>query len=149
MQTTRWLLFFHIGGAIVYVGGNILLHMLAVQTIRDGRIDSFMHTLSSSARGIAIGAVLTILTGVGLVVIVESWTFNTGFVLVGLATILFSGIADGLYIQKRVRRIADLIHERPHSPEIRVHLKEVTRGAGAVNILFILTIWAMVFKPGI
>jgi hypothetical protein len=48
-----------------------------------------------------------------------------------------------------VRRIAALIQDEPDSPEVRAHLKEITRGAGAVNILFILTIWAMVFKPGI
>jgi hypothetical protein len=94
-------------------------------------------------------AVLTILTGIGLVVTVAPWTFTTGFVLIGMATVLVSGIVDSLYLQKRARRIAALIDEQSDSPEIGAQLRGITRGAGAVNILFILTIWAMVFKPGI
>ncbi|HEX9864178.1 MAG TPA: DUF2269 family protein [Acidimicrobiia bacterium] len=149
MQLARWLLFLHICGAIVYIGGNILLQILALRAKRDGHINSFMDTLSSSSTGIAVAAVLTILTGIGLVVTVEPWTFATGFVLIGMATVLVSGIADSLYLQMRARRIAALIDEQPDSPEIGALLGGVTRGAGAVDILFILTIWAMVFKPGI
>lgn len=149
MELRDWLLFFHITGAILYVGGDIMLNVFVYQARRDGEVASFLRTVATSTKVITVGAVLTLLMGIGLVVADEVYGFATGFVIVGIIVILIGGAADGTYFNKQVEAISALLEENPGSPEINVRLSSIARAAAVINVLFLVAVWAMVFKPGI
>ena len=149
MELRDWLLFFHITGAILYVGGDIMLNVLVYQARSDGEVANFLRTAATSTKVITVGAVLTLLMGIGLVVADEVYGFTTGFVIVGFVVILIGGAADGTYFNKQVEAISALLEENPGSPEINVRLGSIGRAAAVINVLFLAAVWAMVFKPGI
>ena len=77
----EWLLFIHIVGAIVFVGGGITL---GVQVLGAGRAPrQFLDLAELAGRAIGVGAVLTLLSGIALVVESDVWSFSMGFVLLG------------------------------------------------------------------
>ncbi len=149
MELRDWLLFLHITGAILYVGGDILLNVFAYRARRDGEVAAFLRTAETSTKVITVGAVLTIVTGIGLVLAEDAWRFTTGFVIVGIVVILIAGAADGTYFGKQVKAIGELVEEKPDSPEIKARLTRIARAAVVINVLFLVVVWAMVFKPGI
>lgn len=149
MRFHAWLLTLHIAAAAVYVGGSILLNHMAIQARRARKPEAFLKTVQAFSKSIGTGGILTLLTGIGLVVTVESWTFTSLFVLIGLGAVVVSATTESFHFQKRIDATASLVTKRPHSPDIPAHLKRITRSALAVNVLFLFTIWAMVAKPGI
>jgi len=138
VELRDWLLFFHITGAILYVGGDIMLNVFVYQARRDGEVASFLRTVATSAKVITVGAVLTLLMGIGLVVADEIYGFTTGFVVVGIVVILIGGAADGTYFNRQVGAISALVEETPGSPEINARLTSIARAAVAINVMFLV-----------
>ncbi|MCH8900532.1 MAG: hypothetical protein IH942_08610 [Acidobacteria bacterium] len=93
---------------------------------------------------------LTLLSGIALVVVESDvWSFSMGFVLFGIATIVISGAVDALYFRKQTAAIEVAIEEGgPESPEVHAGLLRVARANAIVILLYVATVWAMVFKPG-
>ncbi len=74
----EWLLFIHIVGAIVFVGGGITLGVQVLGARRAPR--QFLDAAKLAGRGIGVGAVLTLLSGIALVFVEsEVWSFSMGF----------------------------------------------------------------------
>ncbi len=145
----EWLLFVHIVGAIVFVGGGITLGVQVLGARRAPR--QFLDAAKLAGRAIGVGAVLTLLSGIALV-FVESdvWSFSMGFVLFGIATIVISGAVDALYFRKQTSAIEVAIEEGgPESPEVHAGLLRLARANAIVILLYVATVWAMVFKPGV
>ncbi len=144
----EWLLFIHIVGAIVFVGGGITL---GVQVLGAGRAPrQFLDMAELSGRAIGVGAVVTLLSGIALVLESDVWSFSMGFVLFGIATIVISGAVDALYFRKQTAAIgAAIVEGGPESPEVHAGLLRVARANAIVILLYVATIWAMVFKPGV
>ncbi len=144
----EWLLFIHIVGAVVFVGGGITL---GVQVLGAGRAPrQFLDLAELAGRAIGVGAVLTLLSGIALVVESDVWSFSMGFVLFGIATIVISGAVDALYFRKQTAAIGGAIEEGgPESPEVKAGLKRMAIANAMVILLYIATIWAMVFQPGL
>jgi hypothetical protein len=63
---------------------------------------------------------------------------------------VISGAVDALYFRKQTAAIGGAIEEGgPESPEVKAGLKRVATANAMVILLYIATIWAMVFKPGL
>ncbi len=143
----EWLLFIHILSGVVFVGGAVTL---GVQAVRAGRAPrQFLDAAELAGRAIGVGAVLTLLSGIALVLESDVWSFSMGFVLFGIATIVISGVVDALYFRKRTVAIESAIETGgPDSPVVQAGLQRLARVNAIVILLYIAVIWAMVFKPG-
>ncbi|MFB3099293.1 MAG: hypothetical protein ACE1ZX_04570, partial [Acidimicrobiia bacterium] len=68
----------------------------------------------------------------------------------GIATIVISGAVDALDLRKQTTAIGAAIEDGgPESPEVYARLKRVATANAMLILLYIATILAMVFKPGL
>ncbi len=142
-----WLLFLHIVSVVVYLGGAVTITIQA--TGAAGIPRQFLRLAKQADRAIGIGAVLTLLTGVGLVVESDFWSFSMFFVWFGIGALVLSGAVDGLYTRRKTAAIeAAIDNEGPDSQTVTGHLQQVVVVNGAVLVLLLTVIWAMVFKAG-
>ena len=142
-----WLLFLHIVSAVVYVGGAVTITIQA--TGATGIPRQFLRLSEQAGRAVGIGAVLTLLTGIGLVLESDFWSFSMFFVWFGIGAVVISGAVDGLYTRRKTRAIEAAVDlEGPNSPTVAAQFQQVVMVNGAVLVLFVIVIWAMVFKAG-
>ncbi len=67
----------------------------------------------------------------------------------GMVVILIGGAAGGIYLSGQVEAIGALVEEALGSPEINTRLTSIGRAAAVINIIFLVAVRAMVFKPAI
>ncbi len=144
----EWLLFVHIVSAVVYVGGAVAVTVQATGAGDAPR--QFLKLADLAGRAIGIGAVLTLATGAVLVLESDVWSFSMTFVLIGIGALLVAGGAEGLYTRRKVAAIEAVIEEDgPDAPDVSAGLRRVMLVNAMLIALFVFTIWAMVFKPGL
>ena len=145
---SEWLLFLHIVSAIVYVGGAVAITIQSTAAPTMPR--QFLRLAEVAGRAVGVGAALTLLTGIALVVESDFWTFSMLFVWLGIVALVISGAVDSLYTRRRVRAIEATIEEKgPDDPSIRPALQRVSGVNAVVLVLLLIVIWAMVFKAGV
>jgi hypothetical protein len=144
----EWLLVVHIISAVVYVGGAV-----AVTVQATGAADApgqFLKLADLAGRAIGIGAVFTLVTGVALVLESDVWSFSMTFVLIGIGALLVAGGVEGLYTRRKVAAVEAAIEEQgSDAPDVGAGLRPVMLVNAILIVLFVFTIWAMVFKPGL
>ena len=146
-----WLLFGHIVAAMAWVGGGVVLFVMAVSTLRGSETDAlarFVRGLRVVGPGVlAPGTVITLGLGVWLVLDSAAWDFGQTWVLsaLGLAA---AGIAIGAIHQSHTALAAERALGRADTREARRQLVLWTRGYGLILVLLVVIAWDMVFKPG-
>lgn len=142
-----WLLFLHIVSAMVYVGGAVAVTVQA--TGAAGSAGQFLKFAELAGRAIGVGAALTLITGIGLVLESDVWGFSMFFVLFGIAALVISGAIDSLYTRRRTRAIeATVEDEGSDSARAAADLRRVAVVNAVVIVLLVAVIWTMVFKTG-
>lgn len=140
-----FLLTVHIMAAAVWIGAGIYAGFSYPKHAANGTLRGVIAVdvkLGSIVFGAAVG--LLLLSGVGLVMISDVFGFGHAFVLIGIAVIVVSGIAEGVVFGPATKRTAEA--EAGGSREI----DPVFRWAPLVYIaLFGFTVWAMVTKLGL
>lgn len=139
------LLTLHIFSAAIWVGASIYAGFSYPRHAANGTLRGVMivdQKLGSIVFGIAI--VILLLSGIGLVLMSETFGFGHAFVLIGIGVIVVSSIAEGVVFGPAVKRTAEA--EEAGSTKI----DPVFRWAVPVYIvMFGFTIWAMVTKLGV
>ncbi len=143
-----WLLFLHIVSGVVYLGGAVVVTVQATGAAAMPR--QFLKLADVAGRAIGIGAALTLVTGIALVLESDFYGFSMTFVLIGIGGLLISGAVDGMFTRKRVAALqATMDEEGPDAPGIGEGLRRVMMVNAAVIGILVFVIWAMVFKPGV
>jgi hypothetical protein len=123
--------------------------VLALQAAKDRDPTVLLKTVHTASPGIGIGAVLTLLSGIGLVLQSEVWRFSMIWIVAGIAMILVAGATEGTFFSKKLKAIQSMLDETgPDTPEIAVLLQKIATVATVINVLFFVVIWLMVFKLG-
>jgi hypothetical protein len=139
------LLTVHIFSAAIWVGSGVYAGFAYPRHAANGTLRGVMvvdQKLGSIVFGISI--LLVLLSGVGLVLMSDTFGFGHAFVLVGIGVIVVSSIAEGVVFGPAVKRTAEA--EAAGTPK----LDAVFRWAPVVYIaMFGFTIWAMVTKLGV
>ncbi len=149
MNFAQWLLFLHISGVVLYVGGDVVLNVLALQASRDRDPAALLQAAKTTTPVIGTGAVLTLLSGLALVLQSEAWRFSMAWIMAGLAVMVIAGAAESIYFRKKLGAIRSTLDEKgPEAPEIAGLLRKVAGAAAVINVLFFVVVWLMVFKPG-
>ena len=147
-----WLLLGHILGAMVWLGGGVVLAALAVLTLRAGDAASvarFVGTLRVVGPAVLAPATVVVLgLGVWLVLDGAAWSFGQGWVVAAVG-LLATAIAVGAGHQGRVGVLAARAVERGDDAGARRLLVRWTAGYAVVLALLVAIAWDMVFKPGL
>ena len=147
MNYSAWFLFFHIVGVILYVGGDIILNILALKSYKEQDVNGFLKVVKWISPVVGIGAILTLPSGIGLVLQSSVWSFSMFWVLSGLFMVVIAGISESIYFGKQVRTIQSILTEQvSEDTGITARMKHIIRIAAIINLLFLIVIWLMVFK---
>ena len=147
-----WLLLGHIIAAMVWLGGGVVLAVLAVATLRSGDGPAVARFVAGlRVIGPAVLAPATIATlGVGIWLVLDSaaWDFGQAWVLLALA-LFAAAVVVGAGHQGRAAINAQRAIDRDDHAEARRQLARWTWGYGVVVSLLLVIAWDMVFKPGL
>ena len=148
MNYSAWFLFLHIVGVILYVGGDIILNILALKSYKEQDVNGFLKVVKWISPVVGIGAILTLPSGIGLVLQSSVWSFSMFWVLSGLFMVVIAGISESIYFSKQLREIQSILTEQvSDNTEVTTRMKHIIRIAFIINLLFLIVIWLMVFKP--
>jgi uncharacterized membrane protein len=148
----NWLMFFHILGAIIWVGSVILMNAMMTRASRapdraavlrlSRELEWFGPRLIGTSSAIVIGA------GIWLVFVEDGLTFSQLWIWLTLVLVALSS-AQGIYSGpegKRVLRLADERGTEDH--DVRRRLTRLLWLARLDILILVAVLWLMVFKPG-
>lgn len=148
MALRGWLMFLHTCGVILYVGGDVLLNTVAFRAYKRRDASGLLQSVEAATPAIGTGAVLTLLSGAGLVLESSAWQFTTPWVLAGIAMVVIAGSAESIYFGRQLTAIRAILDTKGReAPEIAEVLWKVVCAAAAINVMFVVVVWLMVFKP--
>ena len=145
-----WLLFLHILAAMVWLGGSVMLAVVAARVLRDpdpAAVVRFTSGLRVIGPLVLAPATLAVL-GFGIWLVVDAWDFGQLWVQLGLA--LFAGaFLIGAIWQSRTALAASRAAERDDHAESRRQLRSWLWGYGLIILLLVAAAWDMTTKPGL
>jgi uncharacterized membrane protein len=147
-----WLLFAHVLAAMVWVGGAVLLGVLAIRVVRDGEpgaVGRFVASLRViGPRVLAPATVAVVGFGVWLVLDSSAWDF--GQFWIQLALVLYAAaFMVGAAHQSRTAIAAERAADRGDHDEARRQLGRWSWGYWAIVALLVVATWDMTAKPGL
>jgi uncharacterized membrane protein len=153
MELKPWLHFIHITGAVIWVGGGLVLSVIGQRVRRSGDatiLSEFARTLSYVGLRVFTPAVLAVLvTGVWLVFADQSGNFTQLWVVLALVAFAVAFLIGALYLSRSAIRLERLISgPTPDIVGARDALGRWLFGYGIVLALLVFALWDMVFKPG-
>ncbi|HYK98700.1 MAG TPA: DUF2269 family protein [Candidatus Acidoferrales bacterium] len=153
MDLGPWLHFAHITAAVVWVGGGIVLSVIARRVHRSADVTvlaEFARTLSYVGLRVFTPAVLVVLaTGVWLVFAEQSGNFAQLWVVLALAAFIVAFLVGAVYLSRSAIRLERVMSEaKPDIGAGRAALAQWIFGYGVVLAVLVFALWDMVFKPG-
>jgi uncharacterized membrane protein len=154
MTLEPWLHFLHIVGAIIWVGGGVMLSLVGARARKSEDphiIAEFARTLSYVGLRILMPAVVVVLVaGVWLVLISSEWDFTQLWVLLGLGAFVLAFLIGAVYLSRvaisleRLTSLTDLDLQAARNT-----LGSWISGYQVVLVILLIAVWDMVFKPGL
>jgi uncharacterized membrane protein len=154
MRLESWLYLLHIGGAIVWVGGGVMLSVIGARARRSENpqiIGDFAQMLSYIGPRVLMPAVLTVIvTGVWLVLASPGWGFTQLWVILALGGFVIAFLVGAIYLSRialeleRLATQADASLQAAHNA-----LGRWIVGYQVVLLILLFVLWDMVFKPGL
>jgi len=147
-----WLLFLHVLTAMVWVGGGVMLAVLAARVVRDpdpgavGRFTGSLRVLGPLVLAPATVAVLGL--GMWLVVDSEAWDFGQLWVQLGLGLFVAAFLVGAVW-QSRSALAATRAAGREDDAEARRQLRRWLAGYLLIVALLVVAVWDMTTKPGL
>jgi uncharacterized membrane protein len=131
MSLRELLLYGHIVGAILWIGGGVMFNVLAGRMRKAGSVDRIVGVTEDSvwlgkvyytpiALWVLVSGITLVLTSSG------AYDFKDIFVVVGIAVVIGSGILGGVYYGKEAEVIAEGARSRGlEDPEVRSRLDKM------------------------
>lgn len=136
------LLTIHILAAAIWIGGGIYATLTYRKHAAAGSLRTVMivDQKLGAVFGISIG--LLLLSGIGMVLNSERFSFTHAFVIIGIGAIVVSSAVEGAVFGKATKHaLAEGRDPMPLPPQMRWALPFYL-------VLFVLTVWSMVVKLG-
>lgn len=141
----------HIVAAMVWVGGVLVMRIVGnrLKTADPAHRLGFTRDQAALIRGLFTPAAAAILaTGMWMVVDAPGFAFDQAWIAIGLVVVIGSmGLAHG-YTLPRIGRAVALM-ESGRGPEAGTIMTRLTPVIRTVIVLLVVTVWAMVVKPGL
>lgn len=136
------LLTIHILAAALWIGGGVYATLSHRKHTEAGTLRAVM-TVDQKMGGIfGISIGLLLLSGIGLVLNAEQFSFTHAFVIIGIGAIVVSGAVEGAVFGKAAKQaLAGDRDPMPLPPQMRWALPFYA-------VLFVVVVWSMVAKLG-
>jgi uncharacterized membrane protein len=147
-----WLLFLHVLAAMVWVGGGVMVAVIAGRVLRDpdpaavGRFAGSLRVLGPLVLAPATVAVLGL--GIYLVLDTDAWDFGQRWIQVGLG-LFAAAFVVGAAWQSHTAVAATRAAERDDDAEARRQLRRWSWGYRLIVLLLVVATWDMTTKPGL
>jgi uncharacterized membrane protein len=153
MSLDLWLHFLHVLAATVWVGGGLMLSLIAVRarSSPDPRaISEFGRTLPYVGLRVLMPAVVIVLvTGVWMVLAGSEFSLSQTWVIAGLGLFAVAFLIGAVYMSRIGIQLDRAARADSGGPGLRALLDRWIAGYGAVLVILIVALWDMVFKPGL
>ncbi len=152
MTLELWLHLAHVAGAIVWVGGGMMLSLVGARA-RQSRdlavIGEFARTLSYVGLRVFTPAVLVVLvSGVWLVLVSSEWNFSQLWVLLALGAFVVAFLIGAVYLSRSAIQLDRAVSQNADLQAASDALRRWLVGYGVVLIILVFALWDMIFKPG-
>jgi uncharacterized membrane protein len=157
MTKYDWLLFFHVSGAFLFLGGAVVAWVLGIAAARRERpseVALLLRLTGAAAGSIGLGMLITLVFGLWLVFDLEGYDLTDGWVLAALVMWVLAGALGGQggKRDRETRRVAERLAagEDLASPELRARVRDpVALSFNIASSLLGFAILAlMIWKPG-
>jgi uncharacterized membrane protein len=147
----EWLKAFHVLMAVVWVGGAIMLHVLAVRTMRANdpqRLRTFAGEIEFVGTRIFMPASL-ILVILGVVMVIDRWAFDQFWIIAAIAMFAFSFVSGAFYLGPQTGKLKKLYEtEGTDAAGAPVLIRKLFVISRIELVLLVLIVFDMVLKPG-
>ena len=147
----EWLKSLHVLMAIVWVGGAIVLQVLAVRTMRANdpeRLRVFAGEIEFVGTRIFTPASLILLI-LGIIMVIDRWAFEQFWIIAAIAMFAFSFVSGAFYLGPNSAKLRKMYESEgataAGAPELIRKLFVVSR---IELVLMVLIVFDMVLKPG-
>src|SRR5262245_14977721 len=150
MTLHSWLLFGHILGAIAWLGGGIVLALLALRVRRSSEVApyrDFSGTLTFIGPRILVPGVVAVgVFGLWMVFEDPAWDFSQIWIQVAIGLFVVAVLIGAVYLS-RVGIALDRAGASAVADQRRL-VGPCLTGYGIVLLILVVILWDMVFKPG-
>lgn len=154
MALESWIHLIHIIGAIIWVGGGVMLNVIgarARQSENPYAIREFAQLLSYVGTRVLMPAVVAVIvTGVWLVLASPGWSFTQLWVILALGAFVVAFVVGAMYLSRIALELERLATGASASLQAaRDVLDRWIAGYRVVLVILLFVLWDMVFKPGL
>ena len=147
-----WLKSFHVLAAVVWVGGNVALQIVATRVNRSGN-RPFAYELTKQFEFVGTRIFMPtslILLGLGIwMVWIGPWTFGMLWIDLGIAMFLFSFVSGAFYLGPHLKKLKETAdREGLEAPAVDAIIRNIFVVSRIELVLLILIVFDMVLKPG-
>jgi uncharacterized membrane protein len=153
MSIEPWLHFAHIGAAMIWVGGGVILMMVGLRVRRSGDVvfmREFARTLSYVGLRVLTPAVVVVLASGVWLVLHQSRSFGELWILLALGAFALAFLIGAVFLSRNaiaLERLATGGNADAHGA--RGALDRWMLGYLVVLALLVFTLWDMIFKPAL
>ena len=157
MGKYEWLLFLHVTGAFLFLGGVVVAWVLGIAAVRRERPSEIAYLLGltgTAAAAIGLGMGLTLVFGIWLVIDLDFYKITDGWILAALVLWALAGPIGGAggKRDKETRLLAERLAAEGDTPsaELQARVRDpVALGLNIVSSLLGFAILVlMIWKPG-
>lgn len=148
----QWLFLLHIAGAMIWVGGAVMLAVTGTRALRSAdktEVGRFIRGLRVTGPAVLAPAAVAVLGfGIWLVLNSPAWSFDQNWVRLGLGLFVTAFLIGAIYLS-RTSLGAERAVEAGDREGAVVRLRRWLWGYLAIIALLAVITWDMVFKPGL
>ena len=152
MSFYEFLLFAHIAGAVIWIGGGTMIQLFAFRAIRSDDTDRIANVAQDiewvGSRILVPVSLLTFLLGVGLVWEASALGFGDDWIVIGLVLFAVTFLAGAGFFGPESGRIAKLVSlHGAGSPEAQGRIRRILILSRIDLVVLFLIIFDMAVKP--
>lgn len=145
-----WLVLLHILAAMIWVGGVVLLTILAGRVVRQGQPDAVAQlttNITMIGQRLFVPTILVVL-GTGIWMVMQNWEFKQLWVQMSVTLFIAAFLVQAGQLIMTSIAARRAVGSGDHSAALR-QLRQWAWGFRLVLVLLVAATWAMVFKPGL
>lgn len=152
MSLYELLLFLHLTGATVWLGGGVATQFFALRALRSrepGRLSAFAADVEwVGNRVFMLAALLTLVAGLALVLESDAWGFGDDWIVIALALFAVTFVAGAAFFGPESGRISKLVaSEGADSPAVQARIRRILVLSRLDLVLLFLIVFDMSVKP--
>jgi len=153
MALRFWLLLIHILGAVIWIGGGVILSVIgarARQSEDPRTIGEFAQLLSYVGLRVLMPAVVAVIVSGVWLVLVSPWSFTQLWVILALVAFVLAFLIGALYLSRVAIELERVTTRTDASLQAaRDVLGRWIIGYQIILLILLFALWDMVFKPGL